>query len=70
MTPSPSPSPRHSCVRPQALALQRTKAAAVIPGAPNQNPNTLHPLGTFSLFSLLFYFHFSNWKRKQQSKFL
>lgn len=56
MTPSPSPSPRHSCVRPQALALQRTKAAAVIPGAPNQNPNTLHPLGTFSSFFQIFLF--------------
>lgn len=59
MTPSPSPSPKHSCVRPQALALQRTKAAAVIPGAPNQNPNTLHPLGTFSFFyNFIFIFFF------------
>ncbi|XP_055533096.1 sodium channel protein 60E isoform X2 [Wyeomyia smithii] len=53
VTPSPSQSPRHSIVRPQALALQRTKGMLAttpnvtppLPPAQHQNPNTLHPLG-------------------------
>lgn len=44
---TPSPSPKHSVLRPQALVLQRTRGVVGkqnVGQAATQNPNTLHPL--------------------------
>ena len=49
VTPSPSPSPSHNIVRPQVLAVQRTKGITQNMAVTGQQqlpiPNTLHPLG-------------------------
>lgn len=42
-TPSPVTSPKHTCTRPQTIAVQRAKGEVSCQSV--QNPNTLHPLG-------------------------
>lgn len=53
VSPSSSPSPRQSIVRPQALPVQRTRGIT-FQGPTVQNPNTLHPLGVYINFLILF----------------
>lgn len=57
VSPSPSPSPRNSSRTPQCVTNQRTRGIT-FQGAPslnpNQNPNTLHPLGMYAMYPFLF----------------
>lgn len=46
VTPSPNMNQRQTAVRPQALAVQRTRAITFQTAPPN--PNALHPLGIYN----------------------
>lgn len=50
VTPSPNMSQRQTAARPQALAVQRTRAITFQTAPPN--PNVLHPLGTYAMANI------------------